>query len=54
MFFDKIYNNKIFFYFLIAITIFISPLSADEETLAILEKLKKVWEGSCQNKHKSS
>ena len=41
MFFDKIYNNKIFFYFLIAITIFISPLSADEETLAILEKLKK-------------
>ena len=41
MFFDKIYNNKKFFYFLIAITIFISPLSADEETLAILEKLKK-------------
>ena len=41
MFFDKIYNNKNFFYFLIAITIFISPLSADEETLAILEKLKK-------------
>ena len=34
-------NNKKFFYFLIAITIFISPLSADEETLAILEKLKK-------------
>ena len=41
MFFDKIYNNKKFFYFLIAIAIFISPLSADEETLAILEKLKK-------------
>lgn len=41
MFFDKIYNNKKFFYFLIAVTIFISPLSADEETLAILEKLKK-------------
>ena len=41
MFFDKIYNNKKFFYFLIAITIFISPLSADEETLAVLEKLKK-------------
>ena len=41
MFFDKIYNNKKIFYFLIAITIFISPLSADEETLAILEKLKK-------------
>ena len=41
MFFDKIYNNKKFFYFLIAINIFISPLSADEETLAILEKLKK-------------
>ena len=41
MFFDKIYNNKKFFYFLIAIAIFITPLSADEETLAILEKLKK-------------
>jgi len=41
MFFDKIYNNKKIFYFLISITIFISPLSADEETLAILEKLKK-------------
>ena len=41
MFFNKIYNNKKIFYFLIAITIFISPLSADEETLAILEKLKK-------------
>ena len=41
MFFDKIYNNKKIFYFLIAIAIFISPLSADEETLAILEKLKK-------------
>ena len=41
MFFDKIYNNKKFFYFLIAIAIFISPLSADEETLALLEKLKK-------------
>ncbi len=40
MFLDKIYNKK-FCYFLIAITIFISPLSADEETLAILEKLKK-------------
>ena len=40
MFFDKIYN-KGFCYFLIAIAIFISPLSADEETLAILEKLKK-------------
>ena len=41
MFFDKIYNNKKIYYFLIAIAIFISPLSADEETLAILEKLKK-------------
>jgi len=41
MLFDKIYNNKRIFYFLIAIAIFISPLSADEETLAILEKLKK-------------
>ena len=40
MFLDKIYNKR-FCYFLIAITIFISPLSADEETLAILEKLKK-------------
>ena len=41
MFFDKIYNSKKFFYFLIAIAILISPLSADEKTLAILEKLKK-------------
>ena len=41
MFFDKIYNSKKIFYFLIAIAIYISPLSADEETLAILEKLKK-------------
>ena len=41
MFLDKIYNNKKIFYFLIAIAIFISPSSADEETLAILEKLKK-------------
>ena len=40
MFFDKIYNKRVC-YFLIVITIFISPLSADEETLAILEKLKK-------------
>ena len=40
MFLDEIYNKR-FCYFLIAITIFISPLSADEETLAILEKLKK-------------
>ena len=41
MFLDKIYNKR-FCYFLIAITILISPLSADEETLAILEKLKKM------------
>ncbi len=41
MLFDKIYNYKRFFYFLITIAVFISPLSADEETLAILEKLKK-------------
>ena len=41
MFFNKIYNNKNFLFYLIAIAIFISPLSADEETLAILEKLKK-------------
>ena len=39
--FNKIYNNKVIYYLLIAIAIFISPLSADEETLAILEKLKK-------------
>ena len=62
MFFDKIYNNKKFFYFLIAITIFISPLSADEETLAILEKLKKdvstlekaVYSQSSENKINTS
>ena len=41
MFLDKIYNSKNFFYFLIVIAIYISPLSADEETLAVLEKLKK-------------
>ena len=40
MFLDELYNKR-FCYFLIAITIFISPLSADEKTLAILEKLKK-------------
>ena len=39
--FNKIYNNKVIYYLLIAIPIFISPLSADEETLAILEKLRK-------------
>ena len=39
--FNKIYNNKVIYYLLIAIAIFISPLSADEETLAILEKLRK-------------
>jgi len=41
MSFDKIYNSKKFFYFLIVIAIYISPSSADEETLAVLEKLKK-------------
>ena len=41
MFLDKIYNSKKIFYFLIVIAIYISPSSADEETLAILEKLKK-------------
>ena len=40
MLFNKI-NKKRIFYFLITISIFISPLSAEEETLAILEKLKK-------------
>ena len=40
MFLDKIYNKSVF-YFLMVIAICISPLSADEETLAILEKLKK-------------
>jgi len=38
---DKIYNSKKIFYFLIVIAIYISPSSADEETLAVLEKLKK-------------
>ena len=41
MFLDKIYSSKKIFYFLIVIFIYISPLSADEETLAIIEKLKK-------------
>ena len=41
MFLDKIYNSKKIFYFLIVIAIYISPSSADEETLAVLEKLKK-------------
>ena len=40
MFFDKIFNKGVC-YFFIATAIFISSLSADEETLAILEKLKK-------------
>ena len=39
MLFNKI-NKKRIFYFLITIVIFVSPLSAEEETLAILEKLK--------------
>ena len=39
--FNKVYINKVIYYLLIAIAIFISPLSADEETLAILEKLRK-------------
>ena len=38
---DKIYNSRKIFYFLIVIAIYISPSSADEETLAVLEKLKK-------------
>ena len=40
MLFDKIFKNKIF-YSLVFISIFISPLNADEDTLAILEKLKQ-------------
>ena len=40
MVFNKIYN-KTFLYFIIALSILISPLSADEDTLAILEKLKQ-------------
>ncbi len=62
MFFDKIFNNNGIYYFLIAIAIFISPLSADEETLAILEKLKKdvstlekaVYSQSSENKINTS
>ena len=40
MLFGKIFNFKIIYSFLVII-IFISPLSADEDTLAILEKLKQ-------------
>ena len=40
MLFDKIFKNKIFYSF-VFISIFISPLNADEDTLAILEKLKQ-------------
>ncbi len=40
MFLNKIFYIKIFHLFLI-FSIFISPLSADEDTLAILEKLKQ-------------
>ena len=40
MLFDKIFKNKIFYSFVVLST-FISPLNADENTLAILEKLKQ-------------
>ena len=40
MLFDKLFKNKIFYSFVVII-IFISPLNADEDTLAILEKLKQ-------------
>ena len=40
MLFDKIFKNKIFYSFVV-LSIFISPLHADEDTLAILEKLKQ-------------
>ena len=40
MVFNKIFN-KTFLYFIIVLSILISPLSADEDTLEILEKLKQ-------------
>ena len=40
MVFNKLYN-KTFIYFIIALSILISPLSAEENTLEILEKLKQ-------------
>ena len=40
MLFNKIFKNKIFYSFVV-LSIFISPLHADEDTLAILEKLKQ-------------
>ena len=40
MAFNKLYN-KTFIYFIIASSILISPLSAEEDTLEILEKLKQ-------------
>ena len=40
MLFDKMFKNKIFYSFVV-LSIFISPLHADEDTLAILEKLKQ-------------
>ena len=33
--------NKRFFYFIIVLSVFISPSSAEEDTLEILEKLKQ-------------
>ena len=40
MLFNKIFKNKIFYSFVV-LNIFISPLHADEDTLAILKKLKQ-------------
>ena len=40
MLFNKIFKNKIFYSFVV-LSIFISPLHADEDTLAILKKLKQ-------------
>ena len=40
MVFNKLFN-KTFLYFIIALSILISPLSAEEDTLEILEKLKQ-------------
>ena len=40
MVFNKIFN-KTFLYFIIALSILISPSSAEEDTLEILEKLKQ-------------
>ena len=61
MLFNEFFNKR-FFYFIIVLIVFISPSSAEEDTLEILEKLKQdvktlekaVYSQSSENKVNTS